>query len=141
VITLLCQKAVPETAKKEDTMNMSEDRKVQIKVGEKVLSARLYNNAAADDFLSLLPLSLTLEDYADIEKVSDLPKRLSTKNAPVGYKPSIGELTYYAPWGNLAIFYKGFGYSSGLVALGKIDTDIRLLKVPGPVRVIIEETR
>lgn len=37
-----------------------------------------------------------------------------------GFEPeSLGHLhdviTYYAPWGNLAIFYRDFGYSAGLV--------------------------
>lgn len=120
-------------------MNNTASRNIKIAVGDTVLTATMYNNTAARDFLSLLPLSLTLTDYAGIEKVSDLPKRLSTKDAPVGYKPSIGELTYYAPWGNLAIFYKGFGYAGGLVGLGKIDTDIKPLKVTGPVQVKIEQ--
>ncbi|WP_337926728.1 cyclophilin-like fold protein [Paenibacillus caui] len=30
-------------------------------------------------------------------------------------------ITYYAPWGNLAIFYRDFRYSSGLIKLGSID--------------------
>jgi hypothetical protein len=32
----------------------------------------------------------------------------------------VGDITYYAPWGNLAIFYRDFGYSPGLVRLGHI---------------------
>ncbi len=44
-----------------------------------------------------------------------------TKDAPAGYKPSVGDITFYAPWGNLAIFYKGFSYSNGLIVMGKID--------------------
>jgi hypothetical protein len=120
-------------------MNNTENKTIKITAGETVLIATMYNNAAANYFLSLLPTSLTLTDYAETEKVSDLPKRLSTKEAPVGYKPSIGELTYYAPWGNLAIFYKGFGYSSGLVGLGKIDTNIKALKVAGSAQITIEQ--
>lgn len=112
---------------------------IKISIGDKVLTATMYHNKAATEFLSLLPLSLTLSDYAGIEKISDLPKRLSTTDAPVGYKPSIGELTYYAPWGNLAIFYKGFGYASGLVGLGKITENIKPLKVAGNVHVTIEQ--
>lgn len=112
---------------------------IKISIGDKVLTATMYHNKAATEFLSLLPLSLTLSDYAGIEKISDLPKRLSTTDAPVGYKPSIGELIYYAPWGNLAIFYKGFGYASGLVGLGKITENIKPLKVAGNVHVTIEQ--
>jgi hypothetical protein len=112
--------------------------KTRIKVGDKVLTATLIDSATTRDFISLLPLTLTLKDYAGTEKVSDLPKRLSTENAPSGSDPSVGDITYYAPWGNLAIFYGDFGYSSGLVILGKIDSGIEALNVPGSVRVTIE---
>ena len=50
----------------------------------------------------------------------------------------MGDITYYAPWGNLAIFYKDFGYSRGLVILGKIDSGLEALIVPGSLRVTIE---
>jgi hypothetical protein len=39
----------------------------------------------------------------------------------------VGDITYYAPWGNLAIFYEGGEYSRGLVRLGRIDSDIEAL--------------
>ena len=58
----------------------------------------------ARDFISLLPLTLTLEDYAKTEKISDLPRTLTKERAPAGSDPSVGDITYYSPWGNLAIF-------------------------------------
>ena len=112
--------------------------KIRLTVGDKVLTATLIDSKTSRDFISLLPLTLTLKDYAGTEKISDLPKRLSTEGAPSGIDPSVGDITYYAPWGNLAIFYKDFGYSSGLVILGKIDSGIEALNVPGSVRVTIE---
>jgi hypothetical protein len=94
--------------------------KINIRIEERVIPATLNGSKAAQDFASLLPLSLTLEDYASTEKISDLPKRLSTDGAPPGFDPSVGDITYYAPWGNLAIFYRDFEYSSGLVSLGTL---------------------
>lgn len=111
---------------------------IKFVVGEKSVTATMYDNEAARDFISLLPIQITLTDYANIEKVSDLPKRLNTSGAPVGYKPSVGEITYYSPWGNLAIFHKGFNYAGGLVPLGKIEKGIEILKRPGPIEVRIE---
>lgn len=61
------------------------------------------------------------------EKVSDLPKRLATSGAPPGADPQVGDIAYYAPWGNLAIYYRDFEYSSGLVKLGHIDSGIEKL--------------
>jgi len=112
--------------------------KIRLKVGDTVLTATLIESKTTQDFISLLPLTLTLKDYAGTEKISDLPRRLSTENAPSGSDPSAGDITYYAPWGNLAIFYRDFGYSSGLVILGKIDSGIETFNVPGSAKVTIE---
>jgi hypothetical protein len=115
-----------------------ETMKLKITVGDSVLTATMYDNAATRDFISLLPLTLTLEDYAETEKISNLPKRLSTAGTPAGSDPSVGDITYYAPWGNLALFYKDFGYSSGLVILGKIDSGVAAFNVSGSVKVKME---
>ena len=111
--------------------------KIRLKVGDTVLTATLIDSATTRDFISLLPLTLTLKDYAGTEKISDLPKRLSAESAPSGSDPSVGDITYYAPWGNLAIFYRDFGYSSGLVILGKMDSGKEALNVPGSLKVTI----
>jgi hypothetical protein len=95
------------------------------------------NNATTRDFASLLPLAVTLTDYNATEKISDLPKRLSTKEAPPGSDPAVGDISYYAPWGNLAVFYRDFRYSKGLVKLGTIESGIEALKRPGPLKVDI----
>ncbi|MBP1698320.1 MAG: hypothetical protein H6Q41_3508 [Deltaproteobacteria bacterium] len=112
--------------------------KIRLKVGDTALTATLIDSKTNQDFISLLPLTLTLKDYAGTEKIGDLPKRLSTEGAPSGSDPSVGDITYYAPWGNLAIFYRDFGYASGLVILGKIDRGIETFNVPGSVKVTIE---
>jgi hypothetical protein len=66
----------------------------------------LIDNATTRDLLSLLPLTLTLEDYANAEKIGYLPRRLDTAGTPSGADPSTGDIPYYAPWGNLAISMK-----------------------------------
>lgn len=55
--------------------------KINIKVGNEVVTATLIDSKTTRDFVSLLPLTLTLEDYAKTEKISNLPKRLSTEEA------------------------------------------------------------
>ena len=110
---------------------------VRLTVEGRVLTATLSDSAASRDFVSMLPLQLTLEDYASTEKVSHLPGRLSTKGSPAGYDPSVGDITYYAPWGNLAIFYKDFGFANGLVFLGRIDSGGDVLNRPGTLSVTI----
>lgn len=79
----------------------------------------LYDNPTSRDFQSLLPLTLQFRDYNGTEKVADPPRILSVQEAPPGFDPSIGDLTLFAPWGNLAIFYRDFRYSDGLVSIGR----------------------
>lgn len=105
--------------------------------GESV-TATLEGGAAARAFRALLPLTLTLTDYNATEKISDLPKRLSVEGEPAGIDPEPGDLAYYAPWGNLAIFYKDFGYSRGLVRLGRLSRIPDAFRQSGPVTVTIE---
>jgi len=102
------------------------------------LTATLDDNVASRDFASLLPLALTLTDYAATEKISDLPRRLSTEGTPPGSEPAVGTLAYYAPWGNLALFYRDAGYANGLVRLGTITSGMDVLKQLGPLEVDIQ---
>ena len=111
---------------------------VVMKIDGAQVTATIDDNAAARDFLAMLPVTLTLEDYNNTEKISDLPGRLSTAGSPQGHDPSVGDITYFAPWGNLAIFYRDFGYARGLVYLGAIDSGIDLLRQSGPLKVTVE---
>jgi hypothetical protein len=112
--------------------------KIRMDVDGTRIIAMLDDNATSKDFASLLPLGLTLDDYNGTEKISDLPKKLSTQGAPEGVAPAAGDIAYYAPWGNLAIFYKDFGYSHGLVKLGTIASSARVFERAGRLRVTIE---
>ena len=112
--------------------------KIRIEIEGTLVTATLNGTEAARDFASLLPLTLTLEDYNSTEKVADLPRKLSTKGAPPGSDPDVGDIAYYAPWGNLALYYQDFGYSAGLVKLGSVDTGMETLRQPGPLTAKIE---
>ena len=112
--------------------------KIVIETDQQTLTATLFqDSAAARDFVALLPLQLTLTDYAATEKISDLPGRLSTDGEPSGTAAKAGDITYYAPWGNLAIFHKSFRHSAGLVKLGTLDNGVELMRSPGPLDVTI----
>lgn len=114
--------------------------KIRMDVNSTRVTATLDDNPTSRAFVALLPLTLTLEDYNGTEKISNLSTKLSTDDAPAGVDPSIGDITYYAPWGNLAIFYKDFGYSRGLVRLGRIDANREIFNRPGALRVTIQRS-
>jgi len=130
--------AVLDSARPPSSEKKVHSMKIRLTVNDKIINATLADNPSARDFLALLPLSLTLKDYASTEKISDLPKKLTTQNAPAGFDPGVGDITYYAPWGNLAIFYRDFGYSAGLIKLGHIDAGMEALNISGPMQVTIE---
>ncbi|MFJ4048951.1 cyclophilin-like fold protein [Pseudomonas hunanensis] len=112
--------------------------KINLLINGQSVPATLDDNAASRDFLALLPLTLKLSDYASTEKVADLPKKLSTHGTPAGYAAEAGDITYYAPWGNLAIFYRRFQHASGLVRLGRLEAGLDLLQGQGSLTVTIE---
>ncbi|MFD2099069.1 cyclophilin-like fold protein [Flagellimonas iocasae] len=95
--------------------------KLKISFGDTELTATLNDNDTTRDFISMLPITTQLEDYANNEKIFYPERKLTKVGAPGGYQPSKGDITYYAPWGDVAIFYKDFSYSLGLIRLGEID--------------------
>jgi hypothetical protein len=112
--------------------------KIRLTINGSSATATLHDNATSRDLYSLLPMTMKLEDYASTEKIAHPPRKLSTEGAPAGIDPDVGDITYYAPWGNIAIFYKDFGYARGLVKLGRIESGLDLLSVPGQLEATIE---
>ena len=91
--------------------------------GKKEVCATLQNNSVSRDLLSRLPLTLEFSDYNRTEKIARLPAGSpgwDTSDAPDSCDPAPGDLTMYAPWGNLAVFYRDYGHSPGLVPLGQL---------------------
>src|SRR3954470_24446983 len=128
----------PRTATRNESDGQRSSMRISIKLGAKVITASLADSATARDFVSLLPMTIKLEDYAAAEKIGYLPRKLSTVGAPAGTDPATGDVTYYAPWGNLALFHKDFRYSIGLIPLGEIESGLEALREPGSVTATIE---
>ncbi|MFC0338888.1 hypothetical protein SAMN05421848_0408 [Kushneria avicenniae] len=125
--------ANPDTMEKTHTMNIVFD------AGDQQIPATLEDSAAGRAFADMLPLTLELEDFGGgVEKIADLPTSLPDETASKGMKPAAGDITYYAPWGNLAIFRKGFKHASGLVRLGQFDADFSAIDRSGPIEVTIK---
>ena len=88
----------------------------------------------------MLPLSLAFEDFAAMEKLSYLPRRLTTQGS-TGRAPANGDLIYFVPWGNLGFFYnaerRDESYDDRVIPIGTVETGYALLDEleTGPVRV------
>lgn len=122
------------------TKMYKKDVNIRMVLGDEEILIKMYDNSSSRDFISQLPMKLKFEDYASTEKVANLPKKLSLEGVGKGTEAAKGDFTYYSPWGNLAIFYKDFGYASGLVKLGHIEKGLeKLLKIKNNAEIIIEK--
>ena len=114
--------------------------KITIKIGGKILTASLADNATARDFASVLPLSLAMKDLFGREKYSDLPKALS-ENGLRKYRYEVGDIAYRSPDHQLAIYYHQDGESipsPGIIPVAKMESGSEALNVTGSVKVLIE---
>jgi hypothetical protein len=117
----------------QEAAETGESMPIRIVTEGRELRGTLDDTPAGRDFASLLPLTLQLTDFHGAEKISDLPRRLSNEDRiPPGTPGAPGDMTVYAPWGNLAIFYRDFTYSDDLFRLGRLE--------PGSAEVIAELT-
>lgn len=100
-------------------------------------TATLNDTPSARDLLTLMPLTLTIRDYSTNEKIADLPRRLTEDGSQPFGGEALGDLCYYAPWGNLALFHGSYRWSRGLIRLGKLDQGPEPLYVRGtyPLRI------
>lgn len=71
------------------------------------------------DFVSLLPLTIALEEFSGREKIGYPPRRLVTEGSP-RHDSEDGDLIYFAPWGNLGFYYnaEGIGHDDRVIHLG-----------------------
>ena len=112
--------------------------RIRIITADQTFTAVLGDSETARDFASLVPITLTLSDFNRTEKIADLPRKLSMGDAPEGVDPVSGDLAYYAPWGNFALFYRNFSYSPGLVRLRRVEGDAEGLSDLSPTSVRVE---
>ncbi len=113
--------------------------RIRISFNEQSMTATLEDNPSTRDFESMLPLEkLTIDNYANNEKISYLPRKLTEEGSGPFGNERPGDLCYYAPWGNLAFFYAGYRWSRGLIRLGRIDGSFDPLLVRGEFPLSIE---
>ena len=94
---------------------------VNITVGDRTVTATMEDNAAAR------------------EKIFYPDPALTTEGVTRDCAPTPGDITIYAPWGNVAIFCKSWSHSNDLIKIGRIDGNgIEALSIAGDIPVKIE---
>src|SRR5688500_14206916 len=79
--------------------------RLKITVDKTIVTASIIKSKTSDDFIKLLPFSLTMNDLFGREKYGALPKSIST-NTKRSYRYEIGDIGYWSPSDDLAIYYK-----------------------------------
>lgn len=101
--------------------NASENQtamKIRVMDNGKTTVFELNNSPAARDLYAQLPLNISVENYSNNEKIFYPQKKLSTTDTPQANTHRPGTLAYYAPWGDVVMFYGRFGAAAGLYTLG-----------------------
>jgi hypothetical protein len=114
--------------------------KNRITVNGAPMTATLIDSATTRDFVSVLPVTIPMRDLFAREKSGDLSRSLS-EGGERKRTYEVGEVIYWSPSAHLAIFYLRGGPaipSPGIIVLGKIDSGVEALNVPGSVAVTIE---
>ena len=96
---------------------------VHFTTGSTVVEVTIHEDTPTTrDFLSMLPMTLTFEDFNGMEKIAYPPRGFDTTDNE-GMSPKVGDLFSYIPWSNLGFFYDtgSLGFSEQLVRIGSTD--------------------
>ena len=121
------------------TTKDGDSMKIIVKVGDKALTATLIDSKTAKDLVSLLPLTLTMNDLFGREKFGHLPRSISTDGKRT-HTYEVGDIAYWSPGPDVAIYYRHDGEkipNPGIIVIGKLDPGVEAFHVPGSVEVKI----
>lgn len=106
--------------------------RIRLTVHSQTATATLSATPTARDFASLLPLTLNMHDLFGREKPGQLPRPLNPGEGQASYQ--VGDLGYWAPSHDLAIFYANDGQTipnPGIVIIGRIESGLGVIADAG----------
>ena len=114
---------------------------IRITVGDRTVTAELNDTSTARDLARQLPLTVTLDDFNNVEKVGELPRPLTMDGVPAGSDPEINDIGYYRPTNGLVFYYGDVGYFNGIVRIGSLSAaDMEIIRrQTGNFTITIEE--
>src|SRR5438046_4457779 len=105
----------------------------------KAITATLIDSETTRDFVSLLPLTLTMNDLFGREKFGHLPRPIS-EGGKRTRTYEVGDIAYWSPGPDVAIYYRHDGEkipNPGIIVIGKLDPGVQAFHVPGSADVKI----
>jgi hypothetical protein len=117
-----------------------DNMKIRLRIGNRPLTGTLIDSKTAQDFVSLLPITLTMNDLFGREKFAHLPQAISTEGERT-HIYEFGDIAYWSPGPDVAIYYQHDGEkipNPGIIVIGKLDSGVDAFNVPGSAEVKIE---
>lgn len=111
--------------------------KIRMVFHDQDFTATLEDNVSTRELVDMLPLDLTIADFAHNKKLAYLPRKFNALARGPFPNAAAGDLCYYVPWGNLAFFYDAYESTRDLVRLGRLDGGVEPLLTRGefPLRI------
>ncbi len=94
------------------------EMKVEITSGERRATFQLYDTKAAKEFYDQLPLDLPLSNFRNAQWMFYPPEKLNVTMIEAYHDGLKGELSYYAPWGDVFMLYENFYAGDEMHRLG-----------------------
>lgn len=93
-------------------------RRISVQFGENTVIYELNDSSAADSLYEQLPITTEVEDFSTNEKIFYPSRELDISDTPTA-EGGAGTLAYYAPWGDVVMFYDDYSVNASLFELGQ----------------------
>ena len=98
----------------------------------------MIDSKTTENFISLLPLTLTMNDLFRREKFGHLPRAISNEGKRT-HTYEVGDIAYWSPGPDV---HGGEEIPDpGIIVIGKIDSGVETFDVPGSLRVTVEPVK
>ena len=114
-------------------------RRIRVQAGDRSVIYQLNDSPAAAALYAQLPLTTQVEDFSTNEKIFYPEQPLDITGAPLA-SGGAGTLAYYAPWGDVVMFYDAYSPNASLYELGQAVSGGELVgQMTGTVTIDIAE--
>ena len=105
----------------EENQEEVENKMNQIRVSDAnhTIIFELNDSSAANGLYQQLPMEIAVDNFSNNEKIFYPEQSLDVSNTPTA-TGGAGTLAYYAPWGDVVMFYGDFSANSSLYELGHV---------------------
>jgi hypothetical protein len=128
--------STPNSIPNTDSVTKTDSAKIKITISSNIFSATVYNNATANAFKAMLPLSINMNELNGNEKYFDLSNSLPVNASSLGAIQN-GDLMLYGSR-TLVLFYKSFSTQYNYTRLARIDNPSGLAAALGSGNIIVK---